>query len=134
MDYLDNTLCKWEIIKVNGLPNVYNLKCKGRYLTDNATFISLYGTSNLTYWVIQPSGVKGLYRIISYNNYNTNEEIYKSSKRNLQTLGNNNNPSISYSQTIKGKKAGNVLQLFLSGNKSWQSNNRYFTQKYYLAH
>jgi outer membrane receptor protein involved in Fe transport len=70
---------------------------------------------------------------IDYNNYNTKEELYKSSKRNLQTLGNNNNPSISYSQTIKGKKAGNVLQLFLSGNKSWQDNNRYFTQKYFGA-
>jgi len=70
---------------------------------------------------------------IDYNNFNTREELYKSSKRNLQTIGNNNNPSISFSQTIKGKKAGNVLQLFLSGNKSWQDNNRYFTQKYYGA-
>jgi outer membrane receptor protein involved in Fe transport len=70
---------------------------------------------------------------IDYSNFNTRDELYKGSKRILQTIGNNNNPSLSYSQTIKGKKAGNVLQLFLSGNKSWQNNNRYFTQKYFGA-
>lgn len=71
--------------------------------------------------------------VIDYKNYNRYKDLYKSSNRNLLSSGNNNMPSVSISHTLKGKKPGNVLHLFISGNKSWQDNNRYFTQKYFGA-
>lgn len=64
-------------------------------------------------------------------NLNSKEEIYRLSNRTLKNSGENYNPNIDLSYTLKTKRPGEVLRIFNNFNYSSSESRRNFYQQYF---
>ncbi len=67
--------------------------------------------------------------LIEYRNINRSGELWKLSRRHVQSAGDNYSPQLSMSYTWKGKP-GETLKIIGSSNLSFNSNDRDFYQEY----
>jgi hypothetical protein len=69
--------------------------------------------------------------ITDYINLNRFENIYRLSERTISSKGNNDNPSLSFTYTLKGKTAGEQLRIITNTNFSVNKNSRLFYQEFF---
>ncbi|MFN2457560.1 MAG: outer membrane beta-barrel protein [Chitinophagaceae bacterium] len=65
-----------------------------------------------------------------YRNINRLNSIYRLSERTIQSDGENYNPNLSLSYTLRTKKPGEVLKFITNANFSKSENNRHFYQEF----
>ena len=69
--------------------------------------------------------------ITEYKNINRFDEIYRLSDRTIQSEGDNYNPNLNFSYTIKGKTLGESLKIIAGTNYSLNKSVRDFYQQFY---
>jgi outer membrane receptor protein involved in Fe transport len=69
--------------------------------------------------------------LTTYRNFNTREELYRISERNIKSDGYNINPSMNLTYTHKGRKEGERLRIFLHANSSWDVSDKFFIQEFF---
>lgn len=69
--------------------------------------------------------------LTTYRNYNTLEELYRISDRNIRSEENTTNPSLNLTYTYKGKRQGERLRVFLNANGSRQQLDKFFIQEFF---
>jgi hypothetical protein len=70
------------------------------------------------------------YNLTEFQNINRFDELWKLSRRTVQSKGVNNNPNMSFTYTLKGKP-GEILKVITSYNLSFNENDRDFYQQYF---
>jgi hypothetical protein len=65
-----------------------------------------------------------------YRNLNRNNETYRLSQRSIHSSGENHNPNISLSYTLRTKKPGESLKLITNFNRSFSESTREFFQQF----
>lgn len=68
-----------------------------------------------------------------YHNLNRFEQAYRISERAINSTGDNINPQLNLTYTLKTKKAGEMLRFFGAINHSSQENDRLFYQQFFNA-
>ena len=68
-----------------------------------------------------------------YRNLNRFEQAYRISERAINSTGDNINPQLNLTYTLKTKKAGEMLRFFGAINHSSQENDRLFYQQFFNA-
>ncbi len=66
-----------------------------------------------------------------YKNSNRFDELYRLSERTVQSDGDNYNPNLNFSYTLKGKTAGESLKIITGANYSVNKSDRDFYQQFF---
>ncbi len=66
-----------------------------------------------------------------YKNINRFDELYRLSERTVQSDGDNYNPNLNFSYTLKGKTAGESLKIITGANYSVNKSDRDFYQQFF---
>jgi outer membrane receptor protein involved in Fe transport len=69
--------------------------------------------------------------VTGYKNINRFDEIYRLSERTIQSEGDNYNPNLNFTYTLKGKTAGESLKIITGANFSSNNSDRNFYQQFF---